>query len=202
MNNKKINLTSLIFMALCCDIGIVAKKLISPAANVITESIHIPGGIATAFSLMFVIIGAFLCNFFGSAIMMCIVQSMIALIMGNTGSMGMLVVIAYIVPGIVIDLSILVWKHFVRSWTVECVAITNALAGLSAAVCANSLTFRLSGLPILIYFLVAFTMGYICGVLASILIKRLEPVIGIKFGKDLWHGCEICSTGICREVNK
>lgn len=43
MNIKKINLTSLIFMALCCDMGIIAKKLIAPAANVITEYLHIPG---------------------------------------------------------------------------------------------------------------------------------------------------------------
>lgn len=44
MNKKKINLTSLIFMALCCDMGIIAKKLIAPAANEITEYLHIPGG--------------------------------------------------------------------------------------------------------------------------------------------------------------
>ena len=45
---RKSNLKTLMFMALCCDLGLLAKKLISPAANVITNFLHIPGGIATA----------------------------------------------------------------------------------------------------------------------------------------------------------
>ena len=47
---RRSKLRAFIFMALCCDLGLFAKKLISPAANVITEFLHIPGGIATGFS--------------------------------------------------------------------------------------------------------------------------------------------------------
>jgi hypothetical protein len=48
----------MIFMAICCDLGLVAKKVISPVADIVTDSLHIPGGIATSFSLMFLIIAA------------------------------------------------------------------------------------------------------------------------------------------------
>ena len=173
MNKKKINLTSLIFMAICCDLGIISKKLISPFANVATEFLHIPGGIATTFSLMFIVIGACICDFLGCATLMCVVQSMIALLIGHTGSMGMLVIIAYIVPGIVIDLLMLCKKHFFKKTTVEFIAVTNAVSGVSAAACANIITFRLSGLVLVIYLLVAFTAGCIFGAVASIVIKRL-----------------------------
>lgn len=174
MNKRKINLTSLIFMALCCDMGIISKKLISPAANIITECIHIPGGIATTFSLMFIVIGVFLCGFFGCGTLMCLVQSIIAMVLGNSGSMGMLVIVAYLVPGMVIDMSLLVHKYFIDKRTVESVALTNALAGVSAAACANVLTFGLSGPPLWLYLGVAFTTGIICGSVASILIERLK----------------------------
>ena len=60
---KKADLRSLIFMALCCDLGLFAKKLISPAANFITEFLHIPGGIATSFSLLFLVIATALMPF-------------------------------------------------------------------------------------------------------------------------------------------
>ena len=46
MNKDK--LRRLIIMALCCDIGLFSKRLIAPAANVITDALHIPGGIGTA----------------------------------------------------------------------------------------------------------------------------------------------------------
>ena len=101
---KKTDLRSLIFMALCCDLGLFAKKLISPAANFITEFLHIPGGIATSFSLMFLVIAAALMPFPLCATVMGVVQSLLALCFGMTGSMGALAPIGYILPGIVIDL--------------------------------------------------------------------------------------------------
>ena len=39
----------LIFMALCCDFGLFTKRLIAPAANILTDALHIPGGIGTSF---------------------------------------------------------------------------------------------------------------------------------------------------------
>ena len=99
-------------MALCCDLGLFAKKLISPAANVITESLHIPGGIATVFSLMFLVIAASVVSMPGCATIMSVVQSVIALCFGMTGSMGLLAPIGYIIPGIVIDLVMFLFRPY------------------------------------------------------------------------------------------
>lgn len=181
MKTKRIDLTSLIFMALCCDMGIVCKKIISPGANLITEYLHIPGGIGTSFSLMFIIIGAFMCDFFGAATLMCFVQSILAFILGSVGSMGMLVFIAYLVPGFVIDVSILILKHFSLEKKVTAIALTGAAAGFFAAFCANILTFRLFGPPLWLYFAVASTTGVLTGSLSAGLIERLSPLKnGIK----------------------
>ncbi len=67
---KKMNLRTVIFLALCCDMGLFAKKLIIPFANVITDALHIPGGIGTSFSLMFLVVAAVLMPYFGCGTIM------------------------------------------------------------------------------------------------------------------------------------
>lgn len=173
---KKLSLTQLIFMALCCDLGLFSKKLVAPVANIITEFLHIPGGISTSFSIMFIVVGAALCDETGCATLMCVVQSGLALALGKSGSMGLLAPIGYIMPGIVIDISFFVLNklHVSRE---EKMAITNGLAGMTAAITANLIVFRLSGPPLWLYLSVALFCGGICGLLASSLVKRLLPQI-------------------------
>lgn len=83
-------LRTTIFLALCCDLGLFSKRLISPAANLITDSLHIPGGIGTSFSLMFLVIAVVLVPRPGCAAAMGAVQSALALGLGMVGSMGAL----------------------------------------------------------------------------------------------------------------
>ena len=175
--DRKFNLKSLIFMAICCDMGIVAKKLISPGAKIVTEYLHIPGGISTTVSLMFIVIGAVLCGFFGSATLMCLVQSVIALVIGTTGSLGMLAIVAYLVPGIVTDILLFLWRRFPLKYNLVEIALTNALAGVSAALCSNILTFRIGGVLLWLYLTVAFVTGIIFGSLAYVLVSRLKRII-------------------------
>lgn len=81
-------LRRLIFMALCCVFGLFTKRLIAPAANILTDSLHIPGGIGTAFSLLFLVVAAALIQRFGTASAMGAVQSVLALAMGMVGSIS------------------------------------------------------------------------------------------------------------------
>ena len=181
MKTGKWNLKSLIFMAVCCDLGIILKRIASPAFNLITEFLHIPGGIGTCFSLMFIIVGAFLCNCIGSATLMCLVQSLIAPVLGATGSLGVLAVVAYLIPGIIIDILLLVFRHFGKDRK-EWVGIVNAIAGVAAAFTANMLTFRLRGPVLWLYMAVAFTAGMIFGLLGGVLVRRLAKVLRFEEG--------------------
>lgn len=174
---KKTDLRSLIFMALCCDLGLFAKKLISPAANIITEFLHIPGGIATSFSLMFLVIAAALIPFPLCASVMAIVQSLLALCFGMTGSMGVLAPLGYILPGIVIDLVFFLAEKLSGSRD-RGTLTASVLASVAACLTANLIVFNLKGPVLLVYALVAATSGSICGLLAENLVERLHPVIG------------------------
>lgn len=167
-------------MALCCDLGIFAKKLIVPAANILTDSLHIPGGIGTSFSIMFLVIAAAFVPRFGAGTLMGAVQSGIALSMGTVGSMGALAPIGYILPGLAIDCVMFLARRL-NVGRGESMVISNALASVMACLTANLIVFRLQGVVLCLYICVSLLSGTLCGTVAAAAAKKLEPV----FGKDV-----------------
>lgn len=173
-------------MALCCDLGLFSKKLIAPAANVLTDALHIPGGIGTSFSLMFLIVAVGVMPRFWCGTIMGAVQSLIALSLGMVGSMGALSPIGYIVPGFVID-CVMYAARRLELKTEYGAVLANMLSAASAGLTANFIVFRLSGVVLALYVAVALTSGAVCGVLGSELIKRLSKTNLTENGKDKNH---------------
>lgn len=176
---KTYYLRTWIFLALCCDLGLFAKRMVNPFANLITDALHIPGGIGTGFSLMFLTVAAALTHgrFCGAA--MGTVQSALALGLGMVGSMGALSPVGYIVPGLVIDLVFAVTEHLPLSRE-ERIVLANTIASPSAALAANCIVFHLSGVVLLLYLGVAATSGACCGLLGAKLTSRLVPIVKIE----------------------
>lgn len=173
---KRFSLRNLLFLTLCCDLGLFSKRLVAPAANILTDFLRIPGGIGTSFSLMFLVVAAELVPIFGCATLMSIIQSMIALSLGMIGSMGILSPIGYIVPGIVIDLLFLLSRK-AGLGTDLALTIANMLGAASASLAANLIVFHLPGVPLALYIVVALASGAVCGTFAGVLVKRLRPVM-------------------------
>lgn len=172
---KRFSLRNLLFLTLCCDLGLFSKRLIAPAANILTDFLRIPGGIGTSFSLMFLVVAAELVPIFGCATLMSIIQSMIALSLGMVGSMGILSPIGYIVPGVVIDLIFLLSRKTGLGTDIT-LTIANMLGAASASLAANLIVFQLPGVPLALYIVVALASGAVCGSFAGVLVKRLRPV--------------------------
>ncbi len=176
---KKYDLRTLFFLTLCCDLGLLSKRLISPAANLITDALHIPGGIGTSFSLMFLVIASALTAQLGCAALMGAVQSGIALAIGMVGSMGALSVIGYVMPGIVIDG--LMWQTRRLGVSEEsAIVLANATASVCASMTANWIVFRLTGVILLLYVCVSVTSGALCGMLGAKIARRLRPVLPVR----------------------
>lgn len=195
MNKDK--LRCLIIMALCCDLGLFSKRLIAPAANVITDALHIPGGIGTAFSLMFLVVAAGLMPRFWCGTVMGAVQSVIALSLGMVGSMGALSPIGYIVLSFVIDC--VMWAaRRLNAKTQYTVIIANMLSA-AASITANFIVFRLSGVVLLLYVSVALTSGAVCGVLGGELLRRLQNIKPSANRKDDHYEKELknCNCSYC-----
>lgn len=173
---KRYPLRSVLFLALCCDLGLFSKQLIGPAANLVTDSLHIPGGIGTSFSLMFLVIAAVLADQPGCAMIMSIVQSTLTLGMGMVGSMGALSPIGYILPGLAIDLLLLASRNLRLTYEAR-MAPVNAAAAVCAALTANWIVFRLRGPALLLYVCVSAMSGTLCGLLGAAVARRLAPVV-------------------------
>lgn len=202
---KHERLKRLVFMALCCDMGIFAKKLIVPAANLVTDFLHIPGGIGAAFSLMFIVLAAAFVPTFGAATLMGAVQSAIAVFMGTVGSMGVLAPVGYILPGIVIDV-VMYFARKAKAERLNALVLANICASVTACLAANAIVFALRGVVLCLYVSVAALSGALCGVLASESAKKLDPL----FGKEVGHeknasyniGARRTDGGICRAASE
>lgn len=164
------------FMALCCVLGLVTKKLVNPFANVITEVLHIPGGISTGFSIMFLIIAAEIVNLRYAGTLMGCVQGFLAVAMGRVGSMGIFMPLGYIVPGIAIDLVYYLARR-ANGHQTERMVFANALAAVMASVTANLLVFHLHGPVLWLYLGVSATSGSLYGFLGSTVVTRLQSVV-------------------------
>ena len=174
---KQQRLFTLNVMALCCILGLLTKKMINPFANVITEALHIPGGISTGFSIMFLVIAAELVQTPRSGVMMGTVQGLLALAMGRVGSMGLLSPIGYIVPGLAIDLVYRLFNNRRVSRT-DRMVLANGLAAVMASVTANLIVFHLQGPVLWLYLCVSATSGSLYALLGSTVATRLDTAFG------------------------
>lgn len=174
---KHLELRRLIFLALCCDLGLFSKRLVAPVANLLTDALHIPGGIGTSFSLMFLVVAAVICGRFGSGTLMGAAQSVLALAFGMTGSMGALAPIGYILPGLVIDC--LLWATKSMALT-DRMMLCNALAAMTASLTANAIVFHLGGPALALYLCVAAVSGSLCGRLGAALTSRLMTALALE----------------------
>ena len=180
---KTFRLRTLIFLALCCDLGLFSKRLIAPTANLITDFLHIPGGVGTSLSLMFLVIAAVMVERFGCAAIMGAVQSGLALAFGMVGSMGALSAIGYIVPGIVIDLLLTATRKSPLSRR-DRIVLANTAAAPCAALTANFIVFHLQGTALPLYLCVSAASGAVFGLAGAELARRLAPIFGTELQQN------------------
>ena len=179
---RQSRLSKLNFMALCCVLGLFTKKLINPLANVITEALHIPGGISTGFSIMFLVVAAEMVRggnqWRSCGTLMGAVQGFLALCLGRVGSMGILAPIGYIIPGMAIDLVYGLSSRFKLDRT-ERMVFANGLAAVMASVTANVIVFHLWGPVLFLYLCVSAFSGTLYGFLGSMVAGKLRRAIGV-----------------------
>jgi hypothetical protein len=125
---------------------------------------------------MFLVTAASVIPVFGCATIMGAVQSLLALCFGMTGSMGLLAPVGYIMPGIAIDLILLVSRKLTKDPSAG-IMLSSIVSSVIACLTATVLVFRLSGIILLLYVFVSATSGSVCGLLAVSLVNRIRPVI-------------------------
>ncbi|MCQ2554317.1 MAG: hypothetical protein MJ171_01525 [Clostridia bacterium] len=173
---KRFSLRVLLFLTLSADFGVLLKKVISPVANLITDSLHIPGGIGTPFSISVVAAASVIAGIFGSAMFMSLIQAVTAFFIGSVGAVGALAVISYMVPGLLIDIIILLSGKIGLSDSVK-IYLSSILGSVAAALTANILVFGLRGVPLLLYISVSATTGALCAFLMELVYGKIKKAV-------------------------
>lgn len=170
---QKVPLSHLTFLAICVALSLVTKRVISPITNLLTDFLRIPGGgAATAFSLLFLVIGTSALRWRWATTAAGFVQSLIAMALGMSAYQGAFAVLTYSLPGLVIDLFRWFYPHRDRVYF----SLSCAAANTAGALLTNLLVFRLEGVVFLLWMLIACTIGLFGGFLGELLFRRIEKI--------------------------
>ncbi|MBO5953705.1 MAG: hypothetical protein J6Q53_06290 [Oscillospiraceae bacterium] len=173
----KVSLSHLAFLAICIALSLVTKRLISPITNFLTDFLRIPGGgAAAAFSLMFLMIGTAGLPWSCAGTAAGFVQSLIALALGMSAYQGFFGIVTYTLPGVVIDLCRRFYPHRNKTYF----ALTCAAANAAGALLTNLLVFRLEGVALLLWMLIACTVGLFGGLLGESLFRMLQRIPEVR----------------------
>ena len=173
----KIPLRHLIFLAICVALSLVTKRVISPITNLLTDFLRIPGGgAATAFSLMFLVVGTSTLQWRWATTAAALIQGLLALSMGMSAYQGAFAILTYTLPGVVIDLFRRFYPHRNKTYF----ALSCAAANTAGAFLANLLVFRLEGIVFLLWMLVACSVGLFGGMLGELVLRRIVRIPEFK----------------------
>lgn len=178
---NRFSLYDLVIIALLAALGIASKPIIVPLSHIITGPLFIPGGVAAGgFYMMWLILGMGITGKRGTATLIGLVQSMVVLGSGVFGYHGALSIISYTIPGIAIDLGLLLIRH--RVCCLFCAFIAGILANVSGSFLVNLIYFRLPLVPLLLSLSVAALSGGLGGLLAYQILRKIRPFIQNKGG--------------------
>lgn len=169
----KFSIFEIIVIALMATLGIATKPVIVPLAHIISGPLYIPGGaIAGGLYMMWVVLGVGLIGKKGVATLISIVQSVMVVSLGIYGTHGIISFLTYILPGMVVDLYILIAKP--KEFQIGHLFICGILANIMGTFLVNVVFFRLPLIPLVLTLTTASFSGGIGGLIAYGIIKSLK----------------------------
>lgn len=162
----------LTLLALMACLGIATKPIIVPLTQIITGPLFIPGGvIAGGFYMMWIVIGAGLVQKPGAATLVAAVQAIMVIALGILGTHGFVSLATYILPGIAVDLVMLISRH--KGCCVGCCFAAGIAANASGTVLVNFVFFRLPSIPLVLSVSGAALSGGLGGIIAYSMIRQV-----------------------------
>ncbi len=173
----------LVFLALIAVLSMVTKPYVKSVVNVITQPLGIPGGVAAGTIYMFwVVLAGYVVSRPGSVFLFCLLQGVLALLMGFTGPLGALIIVSYVLPGIAVEILYSILSSFrydCRHAPVACI-IAGAVANVAGSVSNAILMFSMGGTLLLVISPVSAVTGGLGGFFASAAGTYLVRVLGVE----------------------
>lgn len=170
---RKFTIYDLIIISIMATIGIVIKPIVSSVAHVISAPLLIPGGaLGGGLYMMWLVLGMGITKKIGTPTLIALVQALIVIFTGILGSHGIMSLISYALPGILMDLVLLLMRNRVDN--VVGAFVAGIIANVSGTFSVNFIFFQLPWVYLLLTLLVAALSGGIGGLIGWQLIKTLD----------------------------
>jgi len=169
----------LVSIALLSACGIAAKPFVRLLTQMLTGTIIPAGAVAGIFYMLWIVLACGVTKKRGTAILVGIVQALLVVVFDMLGNMGLGNLLVYILPGIVLELGMLLFPGYVSS------VFSGFTAGMLANVTGSFLKglvfMRLPLVPLLISLGLAAVSGGAGGVIGF---KLYDMVAGINRPKQ------------------
>lgn len=170
---NKFSVFEIVIISLMATLGIGTKPVIVPLINIITGPLYIPGGaIAGGLYMMWIVLGMGLVRKTGTASLIAIVQAVMVISLGIYGSHGIMSFLTYIIPGLAVDLYLLIFRP--KRLNINVFFIAGILANLSGTFIVNIIFFRLPTIPLILTLASASLSGGLGGLISHGIFKKLE----------------------------
>ncbi len=165
----------LIVIALVAALGIATKPVILPLVHIITGPLFIPGGtIAGGFYMMWIVAGTGITGKRGSASLIALVQSIMVIAVGMFGTHGIMSLVTYLVPGLAVDLFLIIARQNCRN-ILSCF-FAGMMANMAGTLMSNFVFFKLPWIPLILTIAGGALSGGLGGLLAYSLVKSFLKI--------------------------
>ncbi len=166
---------NLIIIAMVSALGIATKPIIVPLIHIISGPLFIPGGaIAGGFYMLWIVLGVAIVKKFGTGTLIGIVQSILVIATGIMGTHGIMSLISYTLPGIMVDIVFLFSKdkiYNILHFLFGCMA-----ANITGTMISNIMFFRLPPSVVFLVLSSAALSGALGGLIAYSISKGLTKI--------------------------
>ncbi len=166
-----------VFVALMSACGLALKPIVGPLFKLIGSALLIPSGsMAGAIYMIWPMLALLIVKQSGIATTVGLIQGIIVMVTGIYGSHGVLSMITYTIPGIIIDLVYLMIYRFENQWLM---VIPAAMGNVSGTAIVSIVFLHLPLIPLIIGLIPAFFFGALGGYLSLVLYRWLVKTFPI-----------------------
>jgi len=170
---QRFSVKDLILISAMAALGIAVKAVLTPIIHLASVPLFIPGGaLGGGLYMMWLLLASGITGKLGAATLTGLVQAIIVILTGVGGSHGVLSLFSYTLPGLAIDIWLLLSRH--RLCCLTCAFVACILANLCGTMAVNMIFFRLPTIPLLLSLTVAAFSGGVGGVLSWHLLVALR----------------------------
>jgi ABC-type thiamin/hydroxymethylpyrimidine transport system permease subunit len=113
---KKFRIYDLVVISLMAALGLAVKIIVTPLAHMISGPLNMPGGaLAGGFYMFWIVLAGALVGKRGAATLTALIQALIVIVVGSVGSHGIMSIVTYTLPGLMVDLVFLVLRREIKT---------------------------------------------------------------------------------------